>query len=85
MDYPCAREHSIAEAKRDLREVQRADLLILDTIDESNTGGREVEMGSALSMETTIWRVGPVRNIFHELAEREFTDWDEILRELKHA
>lgn len=73
-------ESSIDAARRDLREVRNAELLIIDTLDESNTGGREVELGHFLFKGGTIWRVGPIRNVFHHLMEPQhvFESWDEV-------
>src|SRR5678815_4799579 len=44
-------------ATRDLAEIASADLFILDTIDESNTGGREVEYGYAYVKGLDLWIV----------------------------
>lgn len=74
-------------AVRDRKELAcDADLLILDTFDDDDRGGREVEYGIALGytlaakdherIET--WVVGPKRNIFHELAPH-FETWDQVL------
>lgn len=77
-------------AFKDLAEVRAADMLIIDTLDVSPRGGREVEFGFALGAfagKTTVL-VGPVRNVFHELADYKFEDWDtalELLDSLKPA
>jgi hypothetical protein len=68
----------IEYAIRDMREVASADLLILDTLEPSLSGGREVECGAALGSGKLVWIVGPVRNIFHELADRHFVSWDHV-------
>jgi nucleoside 2-deoxyribosyltransferase len=65
-------------ASRDLDEVDAADLLILDTFDESNTGGREVEYGYAIGANKIVTRVGPTRNGFHHLMEG-YQDWPTLL------
>lgn len=83
----------ISNAVRDIEEVKAADVLIIDTLDESATGGREVELGIALVTAqpsaptipygpptTTINLVGPKRNIFHHLAHFEYESWDEVLQ-----
>lgn len=64
-------------AKRDCREVGTADLLILDTLDDSNTGGREVEFGLAGAWGTTTVIIGPYRNVFHRLANEHFDNWED--------
>lgn len=65
-------------ALRDLAEIRSADLIIVDTIDETPRGGREVELGFALGrfQGIEIWTVGPMRNVFHRLADEIFDDWD---------
>lgn len=64
------------EARMDFREVEACDLLILDTLDESNTGGRDVELGMALIAGKQIVRIGPARNVFHKLLSN-FESWSE--------
>lgn len=71
-------------AERDLVEVSDSDLLILDTADENNRGGREVEYGAALGQGIEVWVVGPKRNVFHELAPH-FLDWDDVLEALEKS
>ena len=68
-------------ALRDLAEIRSADLIIMDTIDETPRGGREVELGFALGrfQSIEIWIVGPLRNVFHRLADLHFVNWDECL------
>ena len=72
-----ARKH--AEAERDIAEVMRADVLVIDTFDESNTGGREVELGMALAVGSVLIRIGPERNIFHAKVDNAFDTWEEAL------
>ncbi len=68
-------------AIKDLAEVKQADMIIVDTLDITPRGGREVEYGFALAHFQTkmCWIVGPVRNVFHELADRRFDNWDDAL------
>ena len=68
-------------AQQDLLDIDAADALILDTIDESNTGGREVEYGFALGRGKIVMVIGPKRNGFHHLFEG-FQGWDEFLTKL---
>jgi phosphoribosylformylglycinamidine (FGAM) synthase PurS component len=70
----------IEEAWKDITDVKAAKLFILDTEDESVTGGRDVEYGIALAnpnVHTIV--IGPERNIFHKLADMHFTDWLEYV------
>ena len=76
--YAITTERALEEAARDLHQVQRADWIILDTQDPSDTGGREVELGIALGGGKWFIRIGPVRNIFHHLANEVFESWDEF-------
>ena len=68
---------------RDLGEVNQCELLIIDTMEESCTGGREVEYGIALANGIRLWRVGPARNIFHTIAGRAFSSWNEAYGALR--
>ena len=68
---------------RDLGEVADCDLLIIDTQEESATGGREVEYGAALVQGKQLWRVGPARNIFHTIAHRVFSSWGHCYIDLR--
>lgn len=58
-------EDSVKEAKSDSGEIKNCDYFILDTQDETNTGGREVELGMALALNKRCFRIGPARNVFH--------------------
>lgn len=82
-DPRCTPEHLRSEAPRDRVEVRRCGLFILDTIDESTSGGRDVELGMALAHGKRFWLVGPRRNVFHHLAARHFADWRACARALR--
>lgn len=71
--------HDIAE--RDREQVLECDIFIIDTQDISATGGREAELGMALmACKPYIFRVGPIRNVFHaHKSIRVFTSWEDIL------
>lgn len=71
--------HEIAE--RDLVQVKEAHIFIIDTQDVSATGGRECELGMALmGAKPYIFRVGPIRNVFHaHKAIRPYTSWEKLL------
>jgi hypothetical protein len=71
-------------AIKDLAEIRAADLLILDTIDVTPRGGREVEFGFAMAFfqDKLIFRVGPVRNVFHELVDREYDTWEALMADI---
>lgn len=68
-------------AIKDVAEIQKADILIVDTFDVTPRGGREVEYGVALGQfqSKLLFVVGPKRNIFHELADHQFNGWEECL------
>ena len=72
-------ESAAQHASQDLEDIAKADLFILDTKDESTTGGRDVEFGFATALEIPRWIVGPIRNIFHENADRHFQTEAELL------
>lgn len=69
----------LAYAKRDLAEVIRSEILIVDTEDTNVRGGREVEYGIAIAMGKPVYVVGPVRNVFHALADGIFETWEEFI------
>lgn len=68
-------------AIKDLAEIQSADLFVLNTNVGSERGGKEVEAGFALGQfqSKLFYLVGPVRNVFHTLADRVFPTWAEFL------
>ncbi len=73
-------------AMRDLDELDTADVIILDTFDKNPRGGREVEWGYMLNdnRDVHMWLVGPPRNVFHHLADRQFKHWGEVLDALSY-
>lgn len=72
-------------AIKDLCEVYRADLLILETLEQSERGGKENEYGFALGgfQNKLLWIVGPYRSVFHHLADRRFDTWEECIEALR--
>lgn len=74
-----AASHDIAE--RDRRQVLECSVFIIDTQDISSSGGRECELGMALmAHKPYIFRVGPIRNVFHaHKAVKPFKSWDELI------
>lgn len=79
-DYSASIAYKIECAERDLLKVLRSEVLLVDTFDVSDTGGREVEFGSVLGISGyRIAIVGPPRNIFHYLVPG-FGDWKEALQ-----
>ena len=68
-------------ALKDLAEIKAADLVIVDTIDLTPRGGREVEMGFAFGghQGKLIYLVGPIRNVFHTLVDKKFETWEACL------
>ena len=65
-------------ALKDVAEVYSADLLILDN--RQSSGGKNVEFGIALGQfqKKLVWIVGQSSNVFHYLADQQFTDWEEV-------
>ena len=72
----------LAYANRDYSEVLQSELLIVDTVDVNDRGGREVEVGLALAFGLGVWVVGPRRNVFHYLVNQQFSTWEETLEQL---
>lgn len=71
-------------ALKDFCEISAADLLIIDTEEQSDRGGANVEFGFALGLyhKKLCWVVGPPRNVFHQLADRTFPSWDDCIEVL---
>ena len=69
-------------ATRDISEIKKADVLIIDTYDIDATGGREVELGYAMGECLECLRVGPVRNIFHAIVDKSFNNWGACIQYL---
>lgn len=83
-DYDSIGNHPDASheiAQRDLDQVIECDIFIVDTQDQSPTGGRECELGMALMQSTPyIYRVGPIRNVFHaHKLITPYKSWEELL------
>lgn len=78
MDYPMALTQN-GEWDRDLEEIDASEAIILDTIDETPTGGREFEAGYAVAKGKYFVVVGPLRNIFHNKARERYDSWEEVL------
>ncbi len=72
-------------ATRDLFDVRRSQLLILDLLLPPSKGGCEVEFGFALSEPRyrMTYTVGQPRNIFHYLAAQNLTNWEECIWRIK--
>ena len=68
-------------AKRDLADLSRSQLLILDLLLPPSKGGCEVEFGFVLAEHRYkfTYVVGEPRNIFHYLALKIFKNWEDCL------
>ena len=69
-------------AERDLEDIMDCHLVLVDTLDVTPRGGREVEVGYALGLYIPFIVVGPKRNVFHELAKAAYEDWDSVYQVL---
>ena len=83
-DYDSIPDHLDASheiAQRDIEQVLECDIFIIDTQDMSSTGGRECELGVALAYSKPyIFRVGPIRNVFHAHKHiKPFKSWEDLL------
>lgn len=52
-------------AQRDYRQIRECDAIVLDTLNVTPRGGREVELGYAVGIGKLAYLVGPKRNVFH--------------------
>lgn len=67
----------------DWLDLSQADLVIRFLHDQSKTGGADTEFGIAMQAGKLLWIVGPPRNIFHHLADRQFDTWEQARETLK--
>lgn len=73
------------EASEDLDDLDSADILIAFTQAPNtkfSSGGRHVEFGYALASCRTTYVVGPVENVFHNMASEVFEKWELALEAL---
>jgi len=76
--YATSTEAYLTEcAIRDLEDIQKAEVVLVDTIDETPRGGREFEAGFAHAIGRVVYIVGPARNVFHRLVRERWDTWDE--------
>lgn len=68
-------------ALRDFNGIDRADLMIIDTLEESSSGGRNVELGYALAKSKRIILIGEPTTIFYSLVKEVYSCWDEFYEE----
>jgi crossover junction endodeoxyribonuclease RuvC len=65
-------------ASEDWDDLEKADVMIAFTEEPRsapNRGGRHVELGLALALDMVVFVVGPRENVFHALADAEFSSW----------
>jgi len=74
-------------AMKDIAELKSADLVIVDLIDPSSSGGRDTELGLALGAFSAkqVYLVGKPVCVFHELADKQYDTWDQLLTEFPHG
>jgi hypothetical protein len=72
-------------ALKDMCEIASADLIIRDIHSISSTGGADTEVGLTLGgyHKHLLWIVGKPRNVFHTLADRQFTTWQGCMEALR--
>ena len=67
-------------AAKDFWEIDESDVVIIDSRDVSDRGGREVELGYALGHKIPVVLIGPRRNVFHYLIRDHYQTWDEFFK-----
>ena len=74
-------------AIKDIAELKSADLVIVDLMDKSSTGGRDIETGLALGAFSAkqVYLVGKPVCVFHELADKQYQNWDTLISEFPHV
>ena len=68
-------------AMKDVSELMQADLVIVDVLEPSSTGGRDTELGLALGSfaKKQVYLVGPAVSVFHQLVDQQFNSWKDCL------
>lgn len=75
-----------AMAMGDAYDIMEADVVIIDSINKSSSGGSDTELGMAL-MRSLVGRplrvihIGPYVNIFQNLAREHYQTWEEMLED----
>jgi nucleoside 2-deoxyribosyltransferase len=69
-------------AVRDLHHIKKADLMVIDTLDPSSTGGRNVELGYAIGLGKRVILIGKAENVFMSLINECYDDWEEFYENL---
>jgi hypothetical protein len=67
-------------AERDLSELLRSELCLVDATEKSSSSGYHSEVGAALAAGITVWVVADrakVSNVFFRLAYRWFDSWEQ--------
>ena len=77
------KENAEETAMRNLEEVTNAEVFILDSMLPSTTGGYHVELGVAFCTGAVTYRVGPARNLYHELVMHDVPDWESLYVRLR--
>lgn len=74
-------------AMKDVSELKSADLVIVDLSDKSTSGGRDTELGLALGdfAKRQVYTVGKVSSVFHELVDKQYDDWETLLKEFPNG
>lgn len=75
-----------AMAMGDAYDIMEADVVIVDSLEKSTSGGRDTELGMAV-MRALVGRplrvihIGPYVNIFQNLAREHYGSWEEMLED----
>jgi len=72
-------------AIKDIAELKSANLVIVDILDPSSSGGRDTELGLALGsfQSKQVYLVGNPVGVFHELVDLQCKAWDELLLKME--
>lgn len=74
-------------AMKDVAELLSADMVIVDLIDPSSSGGRDTELGLALGSfaKKQVYLVGTLKSVFHQLADKNYPSWEQLLNEFPNG
>lgn len=74
---PSDRELCLREAKTDVEDIALADTLLVLTDPRPIGVGHHVEFGIALAAGKRIILAGPVKSVFHHMADAIYADWED--------
>lgn len=80
---PSSPEKCKQEANMDLNDIDLASLFLVLTDERPVGAGHHVELGYALAKKKHIVVVGPIKSVFHHLADHHFDTWKDAKERMR--